>query len=155
MRERLVRQWKKVFESDLSYISLELKDIIKSPSMIILEGPLGAGKTTFAKQFINDGETLSPTYSIISESETVLHADFYRIKSKEEVFHLELPLYLEDKQYFLVEWGKLHLRTIAKELPQDFSVYLLGIQVNENAQQESDIKTSFSRNLSLYELFDI
>lgn len=155
MRERLVRQWKKVFESDLAYISYELKELVKVPSMIILEGPLGAGKTTFAKKFISDGETLSPTYSIISESESVLHADFYRIKSKEEILHLELPLYLEDKQYFLVEWGKLHLRSLVKELSQEFGVYLLSLEVNENAQQESDEKTSFSRNLSLYELFDI
>lgn len=155
MKERIIRQWKKVFESDLNYICFELKDLIQAPAMIIIEGPLGAGKTTFAKNFINDGETLSPTYSIISESKSVLHADFYRIKSREEVLHLELPLYLEDKQYFLVEWGKLHLRSLARELSEEFSIYLLSIEVNELAQKESDQKTSFTRNLSLYELSEI
>src|SRR6478609_1911877 len=104
MNKKLVREWKKVYRSDLPYIVYELKDLAKVPAMIILEGDLGAGKTTFTQFFAGEKETLSPTYSILSESKNLVHADFYRIEKNEEVLQLEVPLYLEDKQYFFVEW---------------------------------------------------
>ena len=43
--------WKKAFESDLDYISLELRDLIETPACIILNGPVGAGKTTLVQYF--------------------------------------------------------------------------------------------------------
>ena len=125
MYKNQIRNWKKVFESDLEYIAYELKESIQAPALIILEGTLGAGKTTFSKVFIKEDETFSPSYSILSETKNVLHGDFYRIKDRNEIIHLELPLYLEDKQFFLVEWGEKHFRNINMELPEDFSTYLL------------------------------
>jgi tRNA threonylcarbamoyladenosine biosynthesis protein TsaE len=152
MREKLIREWKKVFESDLGYISYELKELVTEPAMVILDGPMGAGKTTFAKSFVHDGETLSPSYSILSESEMVLHADLYRIEDRGEIIHLELSLYLDNKKYFLVEWGRAHFNSLLKELPESYKTYLLKIEVNENAQQETSEKSAFSRNFSLYEI---
>jgi tRNA threonylcarbamoyladenosine biosynthesis protein TsaE len=147
MRLSEVRSWKKVFESDLSYIVYEMKDILKTPCLVILEGTLGAGKTTFTKEFVDEGETSSPSYSIVSETKDVLHADFYRIKSREEIIHLELPLYLEGKNYFFAEWGAKHLESINKELPDDFSIYHLEITINEKHDSQ-DIE---SRNFVLSE----
>ena len=103
MNKKLIREWKKVYKSDLSYIVYELKDLAKVPAMIILEGDLGAGKTTFIQNFIGEGETLSPTYSILSECKNFLHADLYRVEKNEELFQLEIQMYLEGKQYFFVE----------------------------------------------------
>lgn len=150
-----MREWKKVFVGDLPYIAIELKDTVKPKAMILLEGPMGSGKTTFAKSFITDDETFSPSYSVLSETNNVLHGDFYRLKSAEEIFHLELPLYLEEKNYFLLEWGSSYIASLMKELPEDYEVYRLDISVNAEAQKEDDEKSAFSRNFSLSKMNDL
>jgi len=151
MNKKLIREWKKVFKSDLSYIVYELKDIIKVPAMIILEGDLGAGKTTFTQSFLGQGETLSPTYSILQECKSALHADLYRIEKSEEIIQLELPIYLEDKQYFFVEWGLKFAGRLLRELPENFSTYLIDISINEGC---SEMAGEPSRNFSLHSLLD-
>lgn len=156
MDTRLIREWKKVFVSDLSYISYELKEIVKPKAVVFLEGALGSGKTTFAKDFLGEQEeTMSPTYSVIYEVGTNLHADFYRIEKPEEIFQLELPLYLDNKEYCLIEWGKKFFNTINREIPENFSFYLLEITVNSQAQSETEEKSAFSRNFQLSEINDI
>lgn len=141
MRKKLLRSWKKVFESDLSYIAFELKDIVLTPAVIILEGAMGAGKTTFSKVFMgDDNESYSPTYSVLYESKDILHGDFYRIESREDVIQLELSLYLEEKNFFLLEWGLKHLKDVDPELPEEFSVYLLELSM---ANHDSDLSRSF------------
>lgn len=151
MNKKLIREWKKVYKSDLSYIVYELKDLTKIPAMIILEGDLGAGKTTFTQNFIGDKETFSPTYSILSESKNILHADLYRIEKNEEILQLELPIYLEDKQYFFVEWGMKYARRLMRELPENYSTYLLEIFINEGVSENEE---GPSRNFFLYSLHD-
>ncbi len=151
MNTKPIRDWKKVYKSDLSYIVYELKDLTKTPAMVILEGDLGAGKTSFVQAFTGDAETLSPTYSILSESKTLLHADLYRIEKNEEILQLELPIYLEGKQYFFVEWGLKFSRRLLREIPETFSVYLLEIKVNSGG---SDHPEGPSRNFFLSSLHD-
>ena len=114
MNKKVVREWKKVFRSDLPYIVYELKDLAKIPAMIILEGDLGAGKTTFTQFFVGENEILSPTYSILSENKNIVHADFYRLEKNEDVLQLEIPQYIEDKQYFFIEWGMKFARRVIR-----------------------------------------
>jgi tRNA threonylcarbamoyladenosine biosynthesis protein TsaE len=143
MNKKTIREWKKVYRSDLGYIVYEMKDLTKVPSMIVLEGPLGAGKTTFTQLFIGDKETLSPTYSILSENKNVLHADFYRIEKNEDILQLELPIYLEDKQYFFVEWGMKFARRLVRELPENFNSYVLEISINEGTEGPEGLSRNF------------
>lgn len=132
-----IRTWKKVFENDLDNIVIELKEAAKSPSVIILQGPVGAGKTTFTKIFAEQSKSAtSPTYSIINEVENIVHADFYRLENPEDIMHLEIPLYLEGKDYFLVEWGKEYFDGLYREVGDGFKFYELEIVINEaNAAQ--------------------
>lgn len=130
MSQKELRKWRKVYESDLSYVISELKESITAPAMIVLTGEVGAGKTSFVKVLVGDGATMSPTYSIITETPTIVHADLYRIEKVEEIAHLELTHHLEGKEYFLVEWGKKYLRTLFRELDEGFSVYELEIGIN-------------------------
>lgn len=128
-----LRIWRKAYECDLESLVLELKDLIKKPAVVILSGPMGSGKTTFTRTFTSVVEPLSmassPTYAVINEGTKMVHADFYRLESDEEVLHLELPLYLQSKDYFLVEWGKQFLRRLSLEVPEGFSFYELKIEI--------------------------
>ncbi len=135
-----IRCWKKVFVNDLESVVYELKECIDVPSMIVLSGPLGSGKTTFVQTFVKvinarseggGGRVLSPTYSLINEVGSVVHADFYRLKNEDEIVHLEIPLYLEGKDYFLVEWGEAYLHSLREQVGSDFSYYQLKIEVGE------------------------
>lgn len=128
----VVRTWKKVLESDLANIATEMKEVIEPPSVIILDGPVGAGKTTFTKVFLDRKGTASPTYSIINEVDNLLHADLYRIEKKEELIHLEIPMYLEEKDYFLIEWGMPYLPQLQRIIGDEFKFYQLKIEINEN-----------------------
>jgi len=152
MNKKLIREWKKVFLTDLSYIVYELKDLAKVPALIILDGDLGAGKTTFVQNFVGDKEVLSPTYSILSETKNILHADFYRLEKAEDIIPLELSIYLENKNYFFVEWGLKFAKRIYRELPEEFTPYLLEIVINETSAEGN--KEGPSRNFSLHSLHE-
>lgn len=144
-----VRTWKKVLENDLDYLAAELREVVEKPAAIILSGPVGAGKTTFTKKFVKDAPVQSPTYSVINEAGEIAHADFYRIKDPQEIIHLELPLYLEDKEFFLIEWGMPFLKEIARSLEENFSLYELEIEVNREEEKNGQIA---SRNFVLKNL---
>jgi tRNA threonylcarbamoyladenosine biosynthesis protein TsaE len=128
----LVRAWKKVVESDLSNIAIELKEVVQPPCVIILDGVVGAGKTTFTRVFTGEETTSSPTYSLINEVDNIVHADLYRIEKKEDLLHLEIPMYLEEKDYFLIEWGIPYLKELQKIVNDDFKFYVLKIEINQN-----------------------
>ena len=76
-----------------------------------LIGPLGAGKTTFARGFIRalgyEGDVRSPTFNIIQEYMTdppICHVDLYRFDLEKQVFDLGLNDYLST-HVLLVEWA--------------------------------------------------
>jgi len=81
--------------------------------LILLEGDLGAGKTTLIKELLAQlGSTdtgSSPSYSLINEYATtsggkIYHLDLYRLHSVEEAFALGLEDILYSGHYCFVEW---------------------------------------------------
>ncbi len=133
------KSWKKVKITDYNYIANEIKDLIELPVAIFLEGELGAGKTTFSNSFCSN-QTSSPTYSIINEYDDSVHADFYRLKSSEELYDLELPIYLESKFYFLAEWGLQYLDQLyLSHIPEGFNYYLLEFRDTSSESSYRDL----------------
>ncbi len=112
----------------------ELKMCLLPPAVIVLKGEVGAGKTTFVQTFVRvlypkiPSAVVSPSYSLVHQMGSVVHADFYRLKEGEDIVHLELPLYLEGKDYCFVEWGEKHLSSLRRECGDDFSYYQLSVE---------------------------
>ncbi len=86
-------------------------------SFIALKGPLGAGKTTFARAFIKawltlDGEKnmpniTSPTYTIAQVygfNQKLAHLDLYRLESTDDFFQAGFEIYFQNYRCCLVEW---------------------------------------------------
>ncbi|MDA8313289.1 MAG: tRNA (adenosine(37)-N6)-threonylcarbamoyltransferase complex ATPase subunit type 1 TsaE [Actinomycetota bacterium] len=80
--------------------------------VVILEGALGAGKTTFAQGFARgvgvEGPVTSPTFTLVRQYPSALgelvHVDVYRLEHLAEVADLGLSELVEDG-VALVEWG--------------------------------------------------
>lgn len=87
------------------------------PNIIGLKGTLGAGKSFFAKHFINSlqenkTDILSPTFNICLNYQTKLgeisHFDLYRIKEKEELENIGFFDTLKNN-ICLIEWPEIAL----------------------------------------------
>lgn len=154
----MIKAWKKVYENDLPNIMTEIKDSMTSPLVLFIEGPVGAGKTSFVKAFVREekpelndkltSSVQSPSYSLINEYEGILHADLYRLEKKEDLIQLELPMYTEEREYILIEWGERFKREVQREVGEDFKYYLMKIDINASAEGQS----KSSRNYSLYKV---
>jgi tRNA threonylcarbamoyladenosine biosynthesis protein TsaE len=90
--------------------------------VICLEGTLGAGKTFFAKNFINalqqeKTEILSPTFNLLYSYEStkgeVFHFDLYRLKSANELENIGFFDALENG-ICLIEWPEIAERYLEK-----------------------------------------
>ena len=93
-------------------LAAALADRLAPGDMIGLGGPLGAGKTTFARAVIHalgDGreEVPSPTFTLVQvydlERLSLWHFDLYRLSHAEDVFELGYEDALADA-VSLVEW---------------------------------------------------
>jgi tRNA threonylcarbamoyladenosine biosynthesis protein TsaE len=104
----------KVSESELEIFLKSYLDKLILPKIIGLSGPLGAGKTTIAKQIIKYfGSTevvTSPTFNIVKQYSVgdlqIYHIDLYRLGSWSEFLDLDLPLD-SNNSLFIIEWINL------------------------------------------------
>lgn len=82
-------------------------------NIVLLNGNLGTGKTTFIKficKNFNINNVNSPTFSIVNEyegSRKVYHIDFYRLKSVNELYDIGFDEYLHNDAILFIEWAEL------------------------------------------------
>ncbi len=83
--------------------------------IILLEGDLGAGKTTFTKGLAKalgvEEEVTSPTFSLLNVYESgrvkLNHIDLYRVESEEELAELGIADSIDGESVTVIEWNKL------------------------------------------------
>jgi tRNA threonylcarbamoyladenosine biosynthesis protein TsaE len=89
----------------------KLAAIARVGDVIALEGPIGAGKTTFARFFIKgigyQEDVPSPTFNLVQTYEgeglSVWHFDLYRLSRPEDVYELGIEQAF-DEGITLIEW---------------------------------------------------
>jgi tRNA threonylcarbamoyladenosine biosynthesis protein TsaE len=86
--------------------------------LLILSGPLGSGKTFFARALCRalglprSTRVPSPTFTLVHEHETtppLAHADLYRLNGEAQVRELGLDAQRDDGRILLVEWGEPYI----------------------------------------------
>ena len=100
--------------SDLPKIVQEIIQETKDlPKVWLLEGEMGAGKTTFTAALVKAMGSLdaasSPTFSLINEyalenGRFIYHFDLYRTKNLQEIVDLGIYDYLDSGDLCIIEW---------------------------------------------------
>ncbi|GAB2501100.1 tRNA threonylcarbamoyladenosine biosynthesis protein TsaE [Corynebacterium atrinae] len=103
--------------ADTQAFAEQLGRTLQAGDVVILDGPLGAGKTTFtqglARGLLVKGRVTSPTFVIAREHRstvggpTLIHVDAYRLLGEDgtgELDSLDLDTDLEDA-VVVAEWG--------------------------------------------------
>jgi tRNA threonylcarbamoyl adenosine modification protein YjeE len=104
---------------DMERLGRRVGEQLEAGDLLILTGPLGAGKTTFTRGLAEGlgvrGPVQSPTFVIARTHPSLVgraplvHVDAYRLGSAAELDDLDLDL---DRSVVVIEWG----RGMAEEL---------------------------------------
>jgi tRNA threonylcarbamoyladenosine biosynthesis protein TsaE len=95
-------------------LAARLRESFPDGVVLLLVGPLGAGKTVLARGVARGlGVTepiISPTYTIISEYRSgalpLYHIDLYRIEGRDQMENLGLEDIMRGTGMILIEWGE-------------------------------------------------
>ncbi|MBP3223352.1 MAG: tRNA (adenosine(37)-N6)-threonylcarbamoyltransferase complex ATPase subunit type 1 TsaE [Actinomycetaceae bacterium] len=123
--------------------------------IIILDGPLGAGKTTLTQgiaQGLGINQRIqSPTFTIMrfydndTSAPDLLHVDAYRLATEEEIDDLDLDYFLE-RSIGVMEWGRGKVEHLSSDIvyveisrSQIFSPIDGGMSVDEVNNEERHV----------------
>jgi tRNA threonylcarbamoyl adenosine modification protein YjeE len=101
-------------ELELTQLAKDLATEVRLGDRILLEGPMGVGKTTFARALLSELGVIqppegSPTFAIAHEYDSprggIVHIDLYRIKSELEIDDAGIPSYFWERPLIVFcEW---------------------------------------------------
>jgi tRNA threonylcarbamoyladenosine biosynthesis protein TsaE len=122
-----------------------VNDVIlkQNKNIVLLRGDLGAGKTTFVKEFVkflggNKNQVDSPTFSLLNtylvNEKNIHHFDLYRIGTPHEIEDIGFMEYIDFGDLCFVEWPE----KITEFLPQDRIIHI-DIILNLNKCREYTI----------------
>jgi len=107
----------------LAHVAQNLIEASQNRKVWLLEGEMGAGKTTLitvlCKALGVQEATSSPTFALVNEyqgrNEPIYHFDFYRINNESEALDMGYEEYFYSGHYCFVEWPS----KISNLLPED------------------------------------
>ena len=120
----------------MNELGIRLSKQLTGGDLVILIGPLGAGKTTLTRGVGEglgvEGNVSSPTFVIARTHKRqgnppLVHVDAYRLGSTAELDDLDIPF---ASSIVLVEWGK--------GLTQDISEHWLEVELVRDTTGESE-----------------
>jgi len=112
------------------------------PKVIFLNATLGAGKSTFARYFINalqdnPVDVLSPTFNLVYSYDTkvgeIFHFDLYRLKSEDELENIGFFDAIQNN-ICLIEWPELAKKYVRNYT--EIEIKILGEEQREIIIQE-------------------
>lgn len=125
LRQGTAPAWSVVVQDEAATQRLAalLGRLVVPGAVIVLEGQLGAGKTTFVKGLaqslgVDEAEVTSPTFALMHEYEgqvPVYHFDVYRLDDPAEFAELGADEYLAGRGVAVIEWGG----RVREELPEE------------------------------------
>ncbi|HEY3129897.1 MAG TPA: tRNA (adenosine(37)-N6)-threonylcarbamoyltransferase complex ATPase subunit type 1 TsaE [Acidobacteriota bacterium] len=89
-------------------------ETLRSPSVVLLHGELGAGKTTFTRGLVNglgaqDDPVRSPTFTLVnpySGNVPIYHVDLYRVDTLRDLETIGMDEISNQDAIVIVEWGE-------------------------------------------------
>ncbi len=132
---------------EMADFAKEIATTAKVGDVVALKGTLGAGKSFFAKNFVNSlqekpTEVLSPTFNLVYSYYTakgeIFHFDLYRLKSPEELENIGFFDALKSG-ICLIEWPEIAV----KFLPKNY----LEIEIKAVAGEGEEMRKIFINNL--------
>ncbi|MDO4431837.1 MAG: tRNA (adenosine(37)-N6)-threonylcarbamoyltransferase complex ATPase subunit type 1 TsaE [Aerococcaceae bacterium] len=120
---------------DTHQFAQKMAKLLPLGTVILLEGNLGTGKTTFTQGF---GRALgiqraikSPTYTIVKEypleKGTFIHIDAYRLEDG-GADSIDLPHYLNENTLVVIEWAIF----VQEDLPTEYVKVRFSVGETEN-----------------------
>lgn len=99
--------------ADLAPLARELLQRLPAGSLLLLDGPMGAGKTALVSELVrqlgSSAAVSSPTYTLIHEyptpAGTFVHIDAWRLGDPKQLVDTGLDDYLATSRLVAVEWG--------------------------------------------------
>jgi tRNA threonylcarbamoyladenosine biosynthesis protein TsaE len=99
-------------ENDILAFGAQLAKTTLNGTVLFLYGVLGAGKTTFARGFLQgmgyQGKVKSPTYTLVEPYEIakrhIFHFDLYRLTTAKELEYIGIHDYFAPSTICLIEW---------------------------------------------------
>jgi len=112
----------KITMGKYNIVMLTLNEL-EDGAVILINGEMGAGKTTFVKGIIPNAT--SPTFTIVNQYiPNIFHLDLYRLEHPEEFYNLGLEDILAPGNIVFIEW--------AERLPKNWLRHLSGLIINVN-----------------------
>ena len=104
--------------SETRQIGYQYAESVSSASIVIFQGPVGAGKSVFIRGILSalgvSGHIPSPSFTLINRYQgkknnlpvNIFHIDLYRLETPEEIADLGFQEIIYSGGISLVEWGE-------------------------------------------------